>query len=237
MNGTFRIATFVTDDALYAQMRDSFEAAGFIPPLARYTVQTGNPYETITALGRARETYVILVHQDVRCDQGYGAADLLERLDALTRVDSNWAVAGNAGGSNKHELFRHLTDPNGSHRANGLPIEVVTLDENFLILRTARRPHCSKDLSGFHLYGSDVCLNAAREGSTTYVIDFLITHLSAGKTDGLNETMRAFGSVWSRNVIVPRYVRTTVGVVALARPAPLRRLLQQPKIRFRFVRF
>src|SRR5690242_834042 len=89
----FRIATFVNKPDLYAVMRRTFEAAGFVEPVARYTVETGEPFSAITRLGQAPEPYVILVHQDVRCDQGHTLDDLLNRLEELTRIDPRWAVA------------------------------------------------------------------------------------------------------------------------------------------------
>src|SRR5262249_56747072 len=93
----FRIATFVNDTQLYDGMRQSFELAGFVEPLAVYTVEQGEPYSSISRLGQASEPYVILLHQDVLCNQGDTAADLLARLRALTILDPSWAVAGNAG--------------------------------------------------------------------------------------------------------------------------------------------
>ena len=190
----FRIASFVNRPELYVAMRQSFEAAGFVEPLAHYTVETGDPYTAITRLGQADEPYVILVHQDVFCDQGFTASDLLARLEELTKLDDRWAIAGNSGGDSDHQLRLHLNHPDCQFRSTRLPHQVVTLDENMLILRTARRPHCSPELSGFHLYGADACLHAAQDGSTCYVIDFPVTHLSNGNEDGRTEAMRSFCS-------------------------------------------
>ena len=42
----------------------------------------------------------------------------------------------------------------------------------------------SKELSGFHFYGADLCLNAEKIGHTCYVIDYPVLHESVGR---LNE--------------------------------------------------
>ena len=133
----FRIVSFVNRPELYVAMRESFEAAGFVEPLAHYTVETGDPYTAITRLGQADEPYVILVHQDVFCDQGFTAGDLLARLEELTKLDDRWAIAGNSGGDSDHQLWLHLNHPDCQFRSTQLPHQVVTLDENMLILRTA----------------------------------------------------------------------------------------------------
>jgi hypothetical protein len=53
----------------------------------------------------------------------------------------------------------------------------VTLDENFLVLNRRNVPRSTDGLSGFHLYGSDVCLHALSSGGSAYVIDFPISHV------------------------------------------------------------
>ena len=211
----------MNNDVLYADMRASFEQAGFVDPIARYTVESGEPYSAITRLGQSEEPYVILAHQDVLCDQGHTAADLQARLEELTTLDPLWAVAGNAGGVDRHRIVLHLT---GVWCAGSLPCKVATLDENLLVLRTERTPRCSSDLSGFHLYGADVCLNARRDGSKSYVIDFRVRHLSPGNMDGLGDAKVVFARAWGRRMR-PRYLRMTWGVFAIAKPDLLRRLM------------
>lgn len=191
---TFRIATFVNDERQYGEMRSSFEAAGFTSPLARYTIEPGEPYAGVTRLGQAEEPFVLLVHQDVRCAWGDTAAGLEDRLAALTAVDPNWALAGNAGV--EPPRVRHISDPHGTNWATDLPRRVISLDENLLILRTAMRPKCSPQLSGWHLYGTDAVLNAALASGTAYVVDFRVTHLSAGGTQGHEGSWRRFMDHW-----------------------------------------
>jgi hypothetical protein len=232
MTALFRIATFVNNSELYEVMRRSFEAAGFVDPIAIYTVEEGEPYSAITRLGSAPERYVILVHQDVRSDHGDTAADLATRLEDLTARDPSWAIAGNAGMTAKRSAVIHISDPHGVVWHRPLPKKVATLDENFLILRTARRPRCSRTLSGFHLYGTDGCLNAAADGSSAYVIDFRLTHLSGGNETGYDESVRRFVLHWSRQFHA-RYVRTTYGLLFFSRWRILRATLGHPHIVWR----
>ena len=91
--------------------------------------------------------------------------------------DDRWAVAGNAGGSRALRVIRSVTDPHGGGTGDPLPAGVHSLDENFLVIRTGTGVRCSPQLSGFHLYGTDLCLNALEQGRQPYVIDFRLRHL------------------------------------------------------------
>ena len=135
MNGTrapatFRIATFVNDGALYAHMRASFEAAGFTDPVACYTVEDGEPYSGITRLATAPEPYVLLVHQDVECDQGHCASDLIACLERLSSDHPQWGICGNAGYTRRGEPVMHLTDTQLSD-----PVRAQSGDDGHLIER------------------------------------------------------------------------------------------------------
>jgi hypothetical protein len=51
---TFRIATFVNDEAQYEEMRTTFEIAGFTEPIAAYerlSDRETDPFEVITRTG------------------------------------------------------------------------------------------------------------------------------------------------------------------------------------------
>jgi len=184
----FDVYTFVTDEDHYEAMLASFRVAGMSPALARFVRLSGDGgNDPFGAIGRlfaaAADRYAILCHQDVRLDQGMGANELLSALAHLDSLDPSWVVAGNAGVTHDLRLVRRLVDPYGGRTADALPARVMSLDENFLVFNPRWSPHCSQSLSGFHFYGADVCLNAAADGGTAYVIDFPLTHLSAGRFD------------------------------------------------------
>jgi hypothetical protein len=234
-----RVFTFVTDPDAYREMRGSFERAGFTPENASFVeLRSGGgadepePYSTITELvATVREPFFILCHQDVRLDSGHGIEDLREAVRELEARDDRWAVAGNAGGSRSLRLIRAVTDPHGGGSNHALPARVHSLDENFLVIRSGTGAGCSPGLAGFHLYGTDLCLNALATGGRPYVIDFHLRHLSAGtRDDGYYAARNRFVSHWNRRCGA-RYVRTSVEVLFLSRWGLLRRVLGAQRIR------
>ena len=181
----FTIATIVNDGAQYEEMRRSFDAAGFAGDCEYLALDNreGNRFEAYggirTLLTRARGNYVIVCHQDVRLMTD-GRVQLGERLGELDRLDPLWALAGNAGGT-EQGLAMRISDPHGENQSVGvLPAVVRSLDENFIILKRSAMIAPSADLSGFHLYGTDLCLQARMRGHSAYVIDFHLRHLGRG---------------------------------------------------------
>ena len=208
-------------------MRASFAAAGFDRFVELYDRRTPggtDPYELISRIGALHDRpYAILVHQDVRADQGVGASDLLAELERLDELDPRWFVAGNAGGASDLRLVRRLQDPYGGSTDDELPTRVVTLDENFLVLNRAHALRATAGLGGFHFYGSDVCLNAALDGGTAYVIDFPVTHLSGGKRGtSYDEAKDQFLAAWQRRLVFA-YIRAPTEILFVSRYALARR--------------
>ena len=223
----FTIGTLVSDRTHYAAMLSSFRAGGFDDNACEYIYidNTGDitgagqtdAYRGLNALlNAARAPYVVLCHQDVRLlADDFGTLD--QRLAELTQRDPNWAVAGNAGGVAPGQLAVCITDPHGkAQRAGTFPERVVSLDENFLVVRRDSRIGFSHDLSGFHFYGADICLHAQHMGLTAYVIDFHLKHLSPGKmSHDFTLGRDAFRAKWSR-ALAPRWLQTTCALVHLS---------------------
>jgi hypothetical protein len=229
---SFDIHTFVTDEEQYEALKASFEDAGFRPPLARYVELRdrrspggSDPYELISRIGAERDrSWAILTHQDVRADQGVGVEDLVSALEHLDDLDPRWVVAGNAGGAPDLQLIRRLRDPYGGGTGHDLPARVVSLDENFLVFNRRHRPRCSPGLEGFHFYGTDACLNARRDGGTSYVIDFPVTHLSPGSLGpAYDEAKARFLAVWQRRMLFT-YLCAPTEILFISRSAFLRRI-------------
>lgn len=219
----FSIATLVTDMAQYEAMRASFAAGGFTGASTEYLfVDNRGPEQTCAyrgltaALHAARGEYVILCHQDVRL-LADGQKDLLQRLSELDERDPAWALAGNAGGVAPGVLALCITDPHGAgQKTASLPTRVMSLDENFIVVRRAVRIGFSRDLSGFHFYGADICLNAGMAGHSAYVIDFHLAHLSGGNKGAAFYAMQeAFRAKWSRTLSA-RWIQTTCALVRLS---------------------
>lgn len=171
-------------------MRASFAAGGFSGERAEFLYldnSAGNRWDAFRGipvlLAAARGRHVILCHQDVRLIAD-GAAELADRLAALDRLAPCWAIAGNAGRTAEGAYRIRISDPHGEDTLRGpLPARVVSLDENFLVLRRDAPLGLSRDLEGFHLYGTDLCLQARLAGRSAWVIDFHLRHLSAGRVD------------------------------------------------------
>jgi hypothetical protein len=219
----YTVATLVTDRGLYAEMRASFVAAGFTPPGCEYLcVDNSGPPQTSAfeglnrLLDAARGRYVVLCHQDVRLLE-HGRARLDSLLAELEAKDPAWALAGNAGGVRPGRLALRITDPHGPDRRVGsLPERVMSLDENFIVVKRAARVGFSRDLAGFHLYGADICLVADILGYTAYVIDFHLEHLSGGtKSPAFRDAERAFVAKWNR-ALRPRCIQTTCTLLAVS---------------------
>lgn len=221
----FTFATLVTDRNQYAAMIASFEAAGFGAADCEFIYidntasaagrnQTG-AYEGLNRLlSAAAGHYTILCHQDVRA---IDPRPVLEaRLAELDSHDPTWALAGNAGGTMPGRLAIRITDPHGADRRLGpFPARVVSLDENFIVVRSAARVGLSRDLEGFHLYGADLCLNADVMGFSAYVVDYHLEHLSPGRKDATFTAMEdRFRAKWSR-ALRPRWLQTTCTLLRL----------------------
>ena len=161
------IATIANDLAVYRSMRASMAAAGFSDELCRFTLfdnsksNQHDPYRVLRDLaGDGDEPHIMLCHQDLLFSGQSSFAALQTQLEILKRHDAVWGVAGTAGGDANGQLILHLDDPSGSWRTKDLPREVISLDENLLLLQRAHYVTPSADLSGFHLYGTDLCLRA-----------------------------------------------------------------------------
>ncbi|MFM9939585.1 MAG: hypothetical protein ACKVP7_08825 [Hyphomicrobiaceae bacterium] len=230
----YTIATLVNDPAQHAAMCASFRTNGFSEPQCEF-VATANPRSAYAALNdmlaAAHGRYVILCHQDVRL-LGDDRAVLDSRLAALEALDPAWAVAGNAGGVGPGRLAMRISDPHGDNQHVGpLPARVQSLDENFLVVKAQARVGFSRNLTGFHLYGADICLAADIMGYTAYVIDFHLRHLSPGRKDqSFRHAEADFRAKWAA-ALRPRWLQTTCTLLRLGAPAPERwlgRTLERP---------
>lgn len=105
---------------------------------------------------QAKGKYAILCHDD--CKLVYDDRDVLRmRLAELDQVDPTWALAGNAGVADSGKHILRISDPRGLDQSTGpFPHKVVSLDENFLVVKRSTAAGFSRDLESFHFYGADV---------------------------------------------------------------------------------
>lgn len=214
----YTVGTLVNDRSQYAEMVASFRAHGFDKTSCEF-IPAYNPVSAYSALNgllaAARGHHVILCHQDVRLLVDV-RSDLDRCLAQLEARHPDWAIAGNAGGAAPGRLAMRISDPHGENRRIGdLPARVMSLDENFLIVKSAARVGFSRDLDGFHLYGADICLAADMMGYGAYVIDFHLRHLSPGRKDAsFARAEAAFRSKWA-HALRPRWMQTTCTLLRL----------------------
>ncbi|MGQ0673557.1 MAG: hypothetical protein ACT4N2_11880 [Hyphomicrobium sp.] len=219
----YTFATLVTDASQYEALLQSLEAGGFggadceFLSIDNTAANAACAYRGLNRmLAAARGTFVVLCHQDVRL-LADGREALEARLADLERMDPDWALAGNAGGVSPGVLAIRITDPHGADQNTGpLPVRVASLDENFIVVKRSARIGFSNDLTGFHFYGADICLQAGVAGYTAYVIDFHLAHLSAGRKSPAFDAMQsAFRAKWQR-ALAARWVQTTCSLVHLS---------------------
>lgn len=218
----YTVGTLVTKPDDYDEMIATFQARGFTPDKAEFLfIDNTGPKQTCAfrglnaILNAAKGRRVILCHQDVRLIDD-GRSHLDSCLADLDHIDPAWGLAGNAGAVAAGQLALRITDPHGSDRSIGtLPARVMSLDENFIVVRSKARLGFSNDLTGFHLYGADICLNADVMGWHSYVINFHLVHLSGGNKDKSFSAMEsAFQQKWSQ-AFAPRWMQTTCTLMRL----------------------
>jgi len=134
------------------------------------------------AIEKAQSDLLVFVHQDVYLAPGW-ITSLQRALERLSKVDPNWGILGVWGVNKSPEDgtgFLYCT-ANG-WLGNGFEgvHEVRTLDEVLLVMRKSSQLRFDEQLPGFHMYGSDICLEAHRHGMKSYSISALCIHNTNG---------------------------------------------------------
>lgn len=212
----YSICTLVTDETQYREMMQSFIEAGFDTTLCEFLIADNtqeNKFDAYRAINRflqeARGKYIIICHQDILAN--YDQEHVLKRRIAeLDSLDSKWGIAGNAGAKDLYHISTVITEKGKLFRKGKFPSKVISLDENFFLVKAEANLALSADISGFHLYGTDLCLLADCMGWNSYVIDFNITHKSSGKIDPtfyeISEQLQKKYQRFFRG----RYIKTTI---------------------------
>ena len=134
-------------------------------------------------LQEADHEIVVLAHQDVYLPETW-LPDLSRALALLAASDPQWGVLGVFG------IASSPRRPSGYCYSTGLrtilghpyshPIETDSLDELVLIVRRSAGLRFDERLPGFHLYGTDICLQARSKGLKNYIIPAFCIHNSNG---------------------------------------------------------
>lgn len=216
----YSICTIVTRPREYAEMVESFTSHGFQQPDCEFLYLDNSEGNTFGAyagynlfLNVARGSYVILCHQDILLiDDGRSKLDAI--IEDLTKHDPTWGAFGNGGGLRPDQLALRISDPHGTNqRVGDLPAKVQTLDENFIVVRKLANLALSRDLEGFHFYGTDICLVADALGWNSYVVDFHLLHKSPGSKDRSFFDIRERVIRKYRHALRSRWVTATTGTI------------------------
>lgn len=213
----FSICTLVTRKAQYEELLASFVAAGFDTDSCEYLYadnSQSNQWDAYAGLNRlitaATGKYIILCHQDILVR--YDKREQLERqIRFLDTEDPNWAILSNTGAADLKRVVYKLTTIGDEYQERGtLPCRVLSVDEHFILLKKEANLGFSKGLKGFHLYGADLCIQAALRGYTAWAVDFHLYHDSKGSPDASFDLLKQQLKANYQEVLKPRFIRTTI---------------------------
>ncbi len=188
----FSVVTLLRNEESYRRMLRSYRDYGFTPENSEF-IAIDNRIENLCdgfqgsrlALSQAQGRYVVFCHDDLELLQD-SFDDLCQLLQSLEAQDPFWMIAGMAGGvyrqlgvrPGRNLVASRVSDRWGAGRKVGgaFPRRVESLDEMFLLMPRLRAPQSSIDLSGYHFFGTDLCLQAELAGGTAYVINFHVFH-------------------------------------------------------------
>ena len=213
----YSVCTLVTNTQEYEEMISSYIAAGFTEEICEFLYADNtlsNQFEAFGALNQflqeAQGEYIILCHQDIILHDS-NRVDLESRIREMDSLDPSWGILSNAGGVNLKHVAMHITQPTGNRFVEkNLPLRVITVDENFILVKHRANLALSSDLSGFHLYGTDICLIAEALGFTSYVINFNLIHKSDGNANRSFFEILARLKKKYRQAFRGRFVSTTI---------------------------
>jgi len=131
---------------------------------------------------KATTDFLVFAHQDVYFPEGWLAA-VEKAVQTLQKKDPQWAVLGIWGIKRSRERAGNLYCAGLMKQLGGIfdePAEVRSLDEAVLIVRKSSGVRFDEEMPGFHMYGTDICLDAARRGLKCYAISAFCIHNTNG---------------------------------------------------------
>lgn len=137
------------------------------------------------ALEAASADIVVFAHCDVYFP-GQWFKRLAWEVERLSHKDPNWAVAGvssiTANGHVVGRIFDTSLEPVFTKssgvfgRALQEPVPIVSADELVLVVRRKSNVSFDSNLPEFHLYGTDIILEAEKRGYSSYGFDMPLIH-------------------------------------------------------------
>jgi hypothetical protein len=129
------------------------------------------------AIDKSLNDLIVFCHADVFLPENW-ISKLEQALNYLAVHDPKWGVLGCGGMNPDGTGWGHIYSTGLG--VTGEPFEkpglVQTLDEIVLILRKSSGLRFDDTLPNFHMYGTDICLRAAKIGMKSYTIDAFLIH-------------------------------------------------------------
>ena len=175
------------DEVLQSNLMRSPEISSFEEVVVRRGFKSaGEAYNS--GMDATTADVIVFAHQDVYLPDGWFKT-LSDTIEKLSARDPQWAVLGLFGIALAGNEAGHVYSC-GIQRVLGrpmleAPVEVGSLDELVLIVRRSSGVRFDDKLPGFHLYGTDICLEARRKGMKSYAIS---TRSAFYNSNGLEQT-------------------------------------------------
>jgi GT2 family glycosyltransferase len=131
---------------------------------------------------KAESDILVFAHQDVYLPVGWVAA-VEKAVEVLAKQDPRWAVLGIWGVQRSGLGVGNLYCAGLMQRLGQtfeMPKEVRSLDEAVLIVRKSAGVRFDENLPSFHMYGTDICQEANRQGMKCYAISAFCIHNTNG---------------------------------------------------------
>ena len=176
----FTLCCLYTNPLLLHKLCDSIRSASFdyITKFIDNSLGNIDSYQAISKfIAESKTRYICIAHQDVDF-RSLTLPYLHKQIQKIQLIDSRAALFGCAGISHDGtQGVGHFFDSTGEHMW-GFPNNgrVSSLDEFFLVLDREKPVSVTEGLTGFHFYGTDLCVNAARAGYSAYAIDYPVLH-------------------------------------------------------------
>jgi len=181
---TFEIVAAVNDQVIFEQhlLRSPLVSKGGVTVFAEHGfASAGAAYNA--GLAKTTGGVVAFVHQDVYLPAGWDTR-LKRAIESLDAAAERWGVLGVWGIRNDGRFAGHVwcTGGNMEHfrpanSENGID-EVESIDEIVIVLNKRAGLKFDEKLPGFHLYATDIALEAQRRGLKTFAFQGPVVHNS-----------------------------------------------------------
>jgi hypothetical protein len=133
-------------------------------------------------LSEATNDILVFCHSDVYLPPHW-MSHVSEAIQALDSAHAKWGVLGVVGADLNGTVQGHVFST-GLQSIIGAPfsgsVRAKSLDEMVLVMRRSTGLRFDESLPGFHLYGTDICLEASERGLGSYIIPAFCIHNSRG---------------------------------------------------------